>query len=57
MSADDTPAGDLHPADERCFYCASDAELSAAVSGRPHPTIHMDSPASACPHESRLGLS
>lgn len=49
--------GDKHPDAERCFYCASDAELAAARSGHPHVTIRMDSLLSQCPREPELGLS
>lgn len=39
-----------HPADERCYFCATDSEVEAAVEGRPHPTIHMQPPGSSCPN-------
>ena len=42
---------DTHSRDERCFYCATDRELTDALAGRPHPTIHMDSPPSSCPDD------
>lgn len=45
------PTDQVHPRDERCFFCASDEELSAALARRPHPTIHMQTPPAACPHE------
>lgn len=59
MTTDPTPppAYDIHPLDERCFYCASDGELSAALAGRPHPTIHMSTPPSACPHEAAAAFT
>jgi hypothetical protein len=38
-----------HPADERCFYCATDDELAAGLVGRNRRTIRMDLPVEACP--------
>ena len=46
----DLDAAEPHPAGERCYFCATDAELSAAISGRPHPPIDMDSPQWRCPY-------
>ena len=39
-----------HLTKDRCYYCATDSEMSAAVGGSGwHPTIHMDLPVTACP--------
>lgn len=38
-----------HSADDRCFYCATDEELAAGLTGRNRRTIHMSLPVEACP--------
>ena len=38
-----------HRPTDRCYYCATDTEMEAALEGRPHPTIHMNLPEGACP--------
>jgi hypothetical protein len=40
----------LHDPEDRCFYCASDAEMSRALGGNERRTIHMDLPMTSCPH-------
>lgn len=42
-------SNDLHSAEERCFYCATDRELTAAISGPESRVIRMDTGPQHCP--------
>jgi hypothetical protein len=48
---DTTTAVDIepHPSVDGCFFCATDAELSAALRGDPHRTLHMSTTEAQCP--------
>ncbi len=47
-----TPITQPHPAGDRCYDCATDTELEAALSGKLHPTIHFGTGTGVpCPFE------
>ena len=48
---DSIEAVPAHPDNERCHFCASNEEMENALTGRPHPTNHMQPIGSSCPNK------
>jgi ribosomal protein L31 len=40
---------DQHSPDDRCFFCASDAEVMQTLTGPNSRTVHMDLAEDCCP--------